>query len=156
MIRWISAHSIARAGPDGKPAEMIGVNRDTTAQKDAEIALRISEERQRLAVEANDVGTWDYDMVTGEHALVGPVPDALRPAARLAGGPRPRARPDRSLPTGRRSATAGKPHPTPPATAASVSSIASSAPTTAPGAGSRSAAASSSTAPIADRCVPSA
>ncbi len=66
-IRWISAHSVAHAGPDGRPREMIGVNRDMTAQKDAETALRISEERQRLAVEANDVGTWDYDMVAGEH-----------------------------------------------------------------------------------------
>ena len=66
-IRWINAHSIAHAGPDGKPMEMIGVNRDMTAQKEAETALRISEERQRLAVEANDVGTWDFDMVGGEH-----------------------------------------------------------------------------------------
>ncbi len=66
-IRWISAHSIARGGPDGKPLEMIGVNRDMTAQKDTEAALRVSEERQRLAVEANDVGTWDFDMVAGKH-----------------------------------------------------------------------------------------
>ncbi len=66
-VRWISAHSIAHAGPDGRPIEMIGVNRDTTAQKEAETALRISEERHRLAVEANDVGTWDFDMVSGEH-----------------------------------------------------------------------------------------
>ncbi len=66
-VRWISAHSIVHAGPDGKPAELIGVNRDMTLQKDAETALRISEERQRLAVEANDVGTWDFDMVAGEH-----------------------------------------------------------------------------------------
>ncbi len=67
VVRWISAHSIARAGRDGRPVEMIGVNRDMTAQKDTETALRISEERQRLAVEANDVGTWDYDIAAGEH-----------------------------------------------------------------------------------------
>ena len=67
QIRWISAHSIARAGSDGKPLEMIGVNRDMTEQKRAETALRISEERQRLAVEANDVGTWDFDILADEH-----------------------------------------------------------------------------------------
>lgn len=66
-LRWISAHSIVHAGADGKPAEMIGVNRDMTVQKETETALRISEERQRLAVEANDVGTWDFDMVADEH-----------------------------------------------------------------------------------------
>ncbi len=66
-IRWISAHSVARAGQDGKPVEMIGVNRDMTLQKQTELALRVSEERHRLAVEANDVGTWDFDIVSGEH-----------------------------------------------------------------------------------------
>jgi PAS domain S-box-containing protein len=67
QIRWLSAHSMARADADGKPVEMIGVNRDITAQKQAEIELRISEERRRLAVEANNIGTWDYDMIAGEH-----------------------------------------------------------------------------------------
>ena len=99
-IRWISAHSIAHAGPDGKPIEMIGVNRDMTAQKEAETALRISEERQRLAVEANDVGTWDFDMVGRRAPLVGAVPEALGPAARGAGGHRAPASAGRSTPTG--------------------------------------------------------
>lgn len=90
QIRWISAHSVAHAGPDGRPREMIGVNRDMTAQKEAEAALRISEERQRLAVEANDVGTWDFDMVAGQHQwsaqfkrLWGLPPDAPADPAQL-------------------------------------------------------------------------
>lgn len=66
-IRWISAHSIARADATGSPIEMIGVNRDVTEQKKSETSLRISEERHRLAMEANAVGTWDYDVATGEH-----------------------------------------------------------------------------------------
>lgn len=90
QIRWISAHAVAHAGPDGRPLEMIGVNRDMTAQKEAEAALRISEERQRLAVEANDVGTWDFDMVAGRHQwsaqfkrLWGLPPDAPADPAQL-------------------------------------------------------------------------
>lgn len=66
-IRWISAQSLVLGDSDGLPAEMVGVNRDITEQKQAETQLRISEERQRLAVEANALGTWDYDMITGEH-----------------------------------------------------------------------------------------
>jgi PAS domain S-box-containing protein len=66
-MRWITAHSIARSDESGAAVEMIGVNRDVTEEKRAEASLRISEERNRLAIEANDVGTWDYDMVTGEH-----------------------------------------------------------------------------------------
>ena len=65
--RWISAQAFAIAGPSGEAAEVIGVNRDITARKEADAALRYSEERQRLATEANDVGTWDIDMLTGQH-----------------------------------------------------------------------------------------
>jgi two-component sensor histidine kinase len=46
---------------------MIGINRDITEQKLAEEALRLNSEQNRLAIEANDVGTWDYDIVAGEH-----------------------------------------------------------------------------------------
>jgi PAS domain S-box-containing protein len=66
-VRWIAAHSLVRYDQHGRPFEMIGVNRDVTEQKKSAAALRISEEHQRLAVEANEVGTWDFDMVTGEH-----------------------------------------------------------------------------------------
>jgi PAS domain S-box-containing protein len=66
-VRWIGAHAITRNGENGRPAEMIGVNFDITAQKEAELALRLSEERHRLAIEANEVGTWDFDIVNRRH-----------------------------------------------------------------------------------------
>ena len=66
-IRWLTAHALVRYDPAGRPAEMIGVNRDITDQKEAAQDLAHSEERLRLAIEANDVGTWDFDMVSGKH-----------------------------------------------------------------------------------------
>ena len=66
-IRWLTAHAVIRSNESGKPVEMVGVNADITERKEAAIALRVSEERHRLALDANDVGTWDFDMVTGQH-----------------------------------------------------------------------------------------
>lgn len=66
QVRWISAHAIILTDESGEPVEMIGVNRDITSQKEAALALKVNEERLRLALEANDVGTWDYDIVSGK------------------------------------------------------------------------------------------
>jgi PAS domain S-box-containing protein len=63
--RWIASSALAGYDPNGKPFEMIGINRDITEQKAAAEALRLSEEQSRLAIEANEVGTWDYDMFSG-------------------------------------------------------------------------------------------
>jgi PAS domain S-box-containing protein len=65
--RWIAASSLVLYDSNGQPFEMVGINRDITEEKEAELALRLSEEQNRLAIESNDVGTWDYDMVTGAH-----------------------------------------------------------------------------------------
>lgn len=63
--RWIAASALVGYDSNGEPFEMIGINRDITEQKEAEEALRLNAEQNRLAIEANDVGTWDYDLVTG-------------------------------------------------------------------------------------------
>jgi PAS domain S-box-containing protein len=63
--RWISSSALVGYDADGQPFEIIGINRDITEQKNAEEALRLSEEQMRLAIESNDVGTWDYNMETG-------------------------------------------------------------------------------------------
>jgi PAS domain S-box-containing protein len=63
--RWIAGSSLVGYDSNGEPFEMIGINRDITEQKLTGERLRLNAEQNRLAIEANDVGTWDYDVVTG-------------------------------------------------------------------------------------------
>ncbi len=67
----------------GHPRREIRVTQDITARHLAEAALRESEERLRLALAAGEVGTFDYDLRTGEvnwdertRAMWGVTPDA--------------------------------------------------------------------------------
>jgi len=75
-IRWVSAHGGAVYDEAGQPIRVFGNNRDITERKQAEKALRESEERLRLALEGGDLGSWDVDMRTGQarwnrrHALM--------------------------------------------------------------------------------------
>lgn len=55
-VRHLTAHALARFGPDGKPAELVGVNQDVTEERRAQSALRSSEERlQRFSEASTDV-----------------------------------------------------------------------------------------------------
>ena len=58
---WANGAMTALRDPDGTTYGFAKVLRDNTARKEAEDALRASEERLRQAVAAADLGTWTYD-----------------------------------------------------------------------------------------------
>lgn len=51
---------------EGKTQTILAIARDITEQKISGAALKVSEERLKLAVEATSLGHWDWDLVTNE------------------------------------------------------------------------------------------
>ncbi|WP_162560255.1 PAS domain S-box protein [Methylotetracoccus oryzae] len=65
-IRHISAFGRVVRDADGRALRMVGVNRDITAEKESERELEDKEQRWLVALEAHDMGVWDWNVVTGE------------------------------------------------------------------------------------------
>ncbi len=66
VYRWVADAGMPRHTPEGAFAGYIGSCMDVTPVKEAEAALRRSEERYSLATAAGQVGVWDYDLDSGE------------------------------------------------------------------------------------------
>jgi len=57
-LRWVIAHALAVFGPDGRPAELIGVNQDVTERRRFEAAMHATEERLNEFSEASSDILW--------------------------------------------------------------------------------------------------
>ncbi|MDX2212341.1 MAG: PAS domain S-box protein [Oculatellaceae cyanobacterium bins.114] len=65
-VRWQQWTNRAIFDNQGQLVEYQAVGRDITDIKQTEAALRVSEERLRLALEASQVGIWDCNLRTGQ------------------------------------------------------------------------------------------
>jgi PAS domain S-box-containing protein len=65
QIRWLAAAGRVYRDKNGRPVQMAGVNFDITERKEAEARLRQSEERYALAQRAAEIGSWEWDILTG-------------------------------------------------------------------------------------------
>ncbi|QRN99553.1 PAS domain S-box protein [Archangium violaceum] len=81
---WLSINALPLSGPDGRtPRGMVASFFDITGRKETEAALRVSEERLRMAMDSAAIGTWDFNPVSlgllwdsRTRALFGLPPDA--------------------------------------------------------------------------------
>ncbi|MGN6547095.1 MAG: PAS domain S-box protein [Aureliella sp.] len=64
--RWVSAVAYPLKDELGQVREVILVHEDITARRQTDAALRESEERLRLALQAGRMGVWDWNMRTGQ------------------------------------------------------------------------------------------
>jgi PAS domain S-box-containing protein len=64
-VHWVLDTGTAIAGPNGLTARMMGVSQDITDRKRTEQTLRETEQRLEATLAASDVGTWTWDLPTG-------------------------------------------------------------------------------------------
>jgi PAS domain S-box-containing protein len=63
-MRWVEATGKFYYGADGEPDRMLGMASDVTERKWAEVALRESDQRLRLAVQAGRMYAFEWDVAT--------------------------------------------------------------------------------------------
>ena len=64
--RWVEDHGLSIRNDAGRAIRLVGAVSDITSRKNAERALRESEERYALAMSAINEGVYDWNVTTGE------------------------------------------------------------------------------------------
>jgi PAS domain S-box-containing protein len=70
-VRWIRDLTRPLCNESGEVYRTLGFCQDVTARREAEEALRESEQRLRLAIDAAQINTWDWNLSTGRVASIG-------------------------------------------------------------------------------------
>ncbi|MBX7154313.1 MAG: PAS domain-containing protein [Bacteriodetes bacterium] len=65
-VRYINAHGTILRDSSGKPQRMIGLNWDVTKERTYEESIRRSEELLNESQMLANIGSWDYNIITGE------------------------------------------------------------------------------------------
>jgi PAS domain S-box-containing protein len=61
-VRWLEEWGTLDRDRTGLPVRLTGISIDVTERKEAEAALQLAERRQRLALDAGRMGTWDWEI----------------------------------------------------------------------------------------------
>lgn len=72
-VRWIRTRTFPVLDESGQPHRVAGIAEDITEYKNAETALRLSEEHLRRSLQYANIGTWDWDIRTGALSWSGSV-----------------------------------------------------------------------------------
>lgn len=62
QVIWVAVSATMLMDEEGRPSRTIAIINDITEQRHAIEALRLEETRLRLALEATELGTWDWDV----------------------------------------------------------------------------------------------
>lgn len=65
-LYWVESTIVPNLDQYGKPVSYIALRTETTKRKQAELAIKESQERLQLVMESTAVGIWDWSIITGE------------------------------------------------------------------------------------------